>query len=184
MHKHLGEETCEEELVQAQGETEAGPVMSVLEDVEAVALEVHGAVEVHFVEGLDGDLVLAIVLGAIGLGVELEVVLDGAAGVLDFLVLARRHRRRSGPVGHQNGNGREDGEEDGGEEATADLASDVPGDEEEEGEEEDIGEGVAAGGVGGERSIFDGGILSIDVSILLLIDLIESTWQLAMLELS
>lgn len=165
VHEHLGNEASKEELVEAKSEAEAGPIVTELHNVEAVALEVNLASEVLFVESLHGDLVLAVVLGAVGFRMEVEVVLNRAARVLDLLVLSRRHGRRRSPVGNQDRQGGEDGEEDGGEEATADLASQIPRDEEHERDQEDIGEGVAASGIGRKRSIFNRRILDIAASV-------------------
>ncbi len=41
------------------GEAEVGPVVSILHNIKAVAVEVNLALKVHFVEGLDRNLVPA-----------------------------------------------------------------------------------------------------------------------------
>ncbi|RJE16667.1 hypothetical protein PHISCL_10996, partial [Aspergillus sclerotialis] len=64
--------------------------------------------------------------------VEVQVVLDGTAGVLGLFGLAGGDRRSHGPERHQNRNRREDGEEDGGVEPSADLAGQVPGNQKEQ----------------------------------------------------
>lgn len=159
VHDDLGHHPHEEVLEQAQGETEAGPVVSVLHGLQGVTLEVDLVVEVHLVESLHGDLALAVVLDAVMLAVEVQVVLDRASGVLDLLVLAGGDGRGHSPEDHEDGDGGEDGEEDGGVETTADLAGEVPRDHDQQGDEEDIGEAVTPGGVGREGSILDRRVL-------------------------
>lgn len=76
-------------LVQAHGETEAGPVVSVLKGVQSVTLEVHLSIEVLLEENFHGNLALAPVFGSVAFAVEVEVVFHGAARVLGLLVLTR-----------------------------------------------------------------------------------------------
>lgn len=85
--------------------------MPVLHDLEAVTVEVDVAVKVHLVEGLHGDLVLAMVLGLVGGLLEGEVVLDGAAGISSLLVLARADGRHDQPEAGQQGDCGEEGKE-------------------------------------------------------------------------
>lgn len=159
MHNNLGNHAGQEKLIQAHGEPERSPVMSILEHLQAITLEIDGSVKVHLVESFHGDLALAMVLGLVVLVVELEVVLDWLSGVLGFLVLAGRDGGGGRPENHQDGNASEDGQEDGGEEPAADLTSKVEWDDGEEGDEQQIGEAVATSGIGGQGSIFDGCIL-------------------------
>ena len=160
MHNDLRQHAREEELEQADGEGEAGPVVAVLHHVETVPLEVDLAVKVHLVEGLHGDLASATVPETIGFVLEVEIVLDALSGILRLLVLARRETRGDGPEGHEDGEEGEDGEEDPCLPTTTDSAREVEGYQGAEREEKDVGEGLAAGGVGGQRSIFDGRVLT------------------------
>lgn len=88
MHDDLGNHFEEEVGAEADGEAEACPVMSVFQNLKTVAIEFNIPIEIHFVEGLYGDLVLAMVLGLVGLLLEGEVVLDGSTGVLGLLILS------------------------------------------------------------------------------------------------
>lgn len=88
VHDDLRKHSQEEVLDQANGEAEASPVMAVLHDLEAVAVEVDFAVKVHLMEGLHGDLVLAMVLGLVLGLLEGEVVLDRLARVASLFILA------------------------------------------------------------------------------------------------
>lgn len=92
MQEHLRDEASQEMLVQAHREPEASPVVSVLHAVKSITLEVNLPSEVLLVEGLHGDLALAVVLGAVMLAVELEVVFNRTTRVLGLLILSRGHR--------------------------------------------------------------------------------------------
>lgn len=159
MHDHLGEGLEEEELDQADGEAEASPVVAVLEHLQAVAVEVDVAVEVHLLERLHRDLVLAMVLGLVGGLLEGEVVLHRAAGQSGFLVLPGRERRDDEPEAAEDGKGGEDGKKDGSLQPAADLPREPERDEELETYEEPEREGVGTGAVGRQGGILDGGIL-------------------------
>ena len=159
VHEGLRDQAGENKLDQADGEAEAGPIVSVLEDLEAVAVELDVAVEVHLVEGLHGDLVLAIVFGLVRGLLEGEVVLDGAAGIPGLLVLAGRDDRGDDPEGSEQGDGGKDGEEESSLQATANSPGEVEGDTSQDGEEEDVREALGSGSIGGERGILDGRIL-------------------------
>lgn len=89
MPDDLWHHACQEELVQTERETEACPVMSILHNLQCVSFEVDLPIKVHFLECLQWDLVLAIVLGAITFPVECEVMLDPATGISGLLILAR-----------------------------------------------------------------------------------------------
>lgn len=88
VHDHLRDESENEVLAKSDGEAEASPVMSVLEGLETVAIELNIPVKIGFIERLHGNLALAMVLGAVCLLLESEVVLDGASTVFGFLVLS------------------------------------------------------------------------------------------------
>lgn len=108
MHNNFRCELEENELEQADGESEAGPVGTVLEDLEAVAVELDIALEVHVVESLDWDLRPSAVLELIGIVLEGEVVLDRTTRKSDFLILAGTEGRVKVPEGNQE---RDRGEE-------------------------------------------------------------------------
>lgn len=142
-------------LVETHGETEIGPIMSEFESLQSIHLEVHLAIEVLLVEGLHGNLALAMVGGTVMLAVEVQIVLDGTATVLGLLSLAGRDRRSHGPEGHENGDGCEESEENGGVETASDLTSQVPGDHDHQEDHQSIGEAVTTRGVRRNRSILD-----------------------------
>lgn len=159
MNQQLGNETKQEVLVETHGEAEVGPVVTELETLKSITLEVNLAIEVFLVEDLHGDLALAAVGSTVMLAVELKVVLDGTTSVLGLLVLTGRNGRSNSPEGHQNGDRGKDSEEDGGVETTANLAGQVPRNEHEQREEQDVREAIAAGRIGGNGSILDSRIL-------------------------
>lgn len=121
MHDHLGDEGQNEVSAEANGPVEVGPVVPVLEGLEDVAVKIDVTVEVHLVEGLHGDLALAVVLELVGAVLEGEVVLDGAARQLDLLILAGAHGRGRHPETGEDGKGGEEAEENGGLATATDL---------------------------------------------------------------
>lgn len=159
VHDNLRHHASKEEPEERQSEAEVGPVVTVLHDLESVAVEVDIAVKVLLVEGLHGNLAAAVVLGAVGLLVELEVVLNGGARVASLLVLAGSVAGGNGPEDHQDGDGSQDTKEDPGLETTSDLVGHVAGNTAEESEEDIVVERFAASCVGGEGSILDSWVL-------------------------
>lgn len=57
-------------LVKTEGESEIGPVVSVFQDFQGIALQIDLLVEVHLGECLHGNLIPAIVFVSIFLGAE------------------------------------------------------------------------------------------------------------------
>lgn len=159
VHDNLGHHASKEEPEERQSEAEVGPVVTVLHDLKSVSVEVDIAVEVLLVEGLHGDLAAAVVLGAVGLLVELEVVLNRGTGVASLLVLAGSVAGGNGPESHQDGDSSQDTKEDPGLETTADLVGHVAGDTAEESEQDIVVERLATSGVGGEGSVLDSWVL-------------------------
>lgn len=155
VEQHLRNETKQEVLEEAGGELEVGPVVTVLEALKSIALEVNLAIEVLLVEDNHGDLALSAVSSAVMLAVELQVVLDGKTTVLGLLSLARRDRRSDSPESDQDRNTSEEGEEDSGVETSTNLACQPPGDNHKQSDQQDIGEAVTAGRVGRDRSVLD-----------------------------
>lgn len=122
MHNHLRNHAGQEELIQSHREFESGPIMTVLQHFESIALEIDLAIKVHLMEGLHGDLVLAMILGTIMLVVEMQVVLNRTAGEFGLLISAGTNAGSNSPEDHQDWNGREQGEEQRRLEASANLA--------------------------------------------------------------
>lgn len=123
MHNDLRGELEENELKQADSEGEAGPVGTVLEDLEAVAIELDIALEVHVVESLNWDLGPPTVLELIGVVLEGEVVLDWTTRESHFLILARAKGRVEVPEGNQERDRGEEAEEN----RRLQTATDFPG---------------------------------------------------------
>lgn len=121
VHDDLWCEAKEDMLEEADGKSEACPVMLVLHDVQAVAVELDLAIEVLLLERLEGNLVPAAVLDPVLLALEGKVVLDWSAGKLGLLVLAGSERRCQSPECEEDGDGGEQGEEEGSLQATANL---------------------------------------------------------------
>lgn len=159
MHDHLGEEAKKEEANEANGEAEAGPVVAVLEGLKSIALEVNLTVKIHLVERLHCDLGLATVLEAIGLVLEVQVVLNTTVGEASLLSFAGADRRDNEPEGSKKGKIDKDSKEDEGLQATTDLPFEVVWNADQEGDQESVAERVGAGAIRRERSIGDRGRL-------------------------
>jgi hypothetical protein len=159
VHDNLGNHARQEELDQAIGEAEAGPVVAVLENVEGVAVELDVAVKVHLLEGLHGNLAFSMVLGLILGLLEGEIVLDGAARVLGLLVQARRDNRGDDPEGREEGRRREERKEDGRLEPATGFPGKVKRHTAEDGEEGNVGEIDRPGRISGQRGVLDGRVL-------------------------
>ncbi len=86
MHDDLGHHTSQKVAKQAEGELPVGPVMSILHDLQGVALEVDFAIKVHLVKGFHWYLILAIISRPVILVVEFEVMFDRTTGVPCLLV--------------------------------------------------------------------------------------------------
>jgi hypothetical protein len=159
VEQHLGDKSEQEVLEKAGGEFEVGPVVTIFESLQSIALEVNFAIEVLLIEDNHGNFALSTVSGAVMLTVELQVVLDGEATVLGLLGLARRNGGRDSPKSDQDRDASKDSKEDGGVETSTDLACQPPGDHQEQSNQQAIGEAVAAGRIGGNGGILDGRVL-------------------------
>lgn len=142
MHDDLGNHAEEEVLAKADSEAEACPVVSILQDFEGIPVEVNVAVEVHLVESLNGDLVLAMVLLLICRLLECEIVLNRSTGIFGLLVLSWTESRDSQPEGGEDRDEEHKAEENGGLETTPDPPRQPHRGAKEQGEEEDVGEGI------------------------------------------
>ena len=143
----------------ANREPKARPIMPQLEHIQHIALNIHLPIKVLLMERMHGDLIPSIILLPVLLPVEGQILLNALAREAGLLVLARREGGVARPEGGEDGDGREEGEEDGCLKAAAEFPGEVVGDAAEGCEEQDVVELLAAGPVGGERCIFDGGIL-------------------------
>lgn len=94
---------------------------------------------------------------------KLQIMLHGPTRIPRFLIFARGDSRGDGPEGDEDREEGQRGEEEQCVEAAAEFEGQVTGDGGAKDEEEDVREGLAAGGVGGERAVLDGGVLEEDV---------------------
>lgn len=89
MHDDFRHHAEQEEAEEAECESEACPVVSVLHHFQTITIEVNLSSKIHFVEGLHRDLVMSTVLDLILLLVKGEVVFDGTAWKFDLIIFAR-----------------------------------------------------------------------------------------------
>jgi hypothetical protein len=108
-------------LEQAKSKSEAGPVMPVLHNLQAVPIEVDVAIEIHRIKCLQWNLVRPSVLELVGLMFECKIMFDRAARIFGFFVFARREGRGEVPEGDQDRDRGEDAEKDGGLQSTTQL---------------------------------------------------------------
>lgn len=160
MHDDLRNHANEKVSNQTNGETETGPIVTELHDIQAVAVEVDVAVEIHLMEGLHGNLLLAIVLAFILRLLEGKVVLDALARVLGFLVLSGADGRDDHPVSSQERQTGEQREKEGRFGAAAELPGKPVGWDDQKGGEANQGEAVVASSISWKGRIFDGGVLA------------------------
>lgn len=165
VHDELGNHAQQKVLDETDGEAEAGPVVTVLHNLEAVTLEVDVTVKVHLVEGLHGDLVGATVLETVGLLLEVQVVLDGTARELGLVRLTRGDGGDGEPPSCQDGQINDESEEDEGLEATANLPHQPERNSSEDGEQDLVVERVGARSICWEGCILDGRVLDANKSV-------------------
>src|SRR5690242_11640554 len=146
-------------LDQTKGEAGLRPVVAPFEDVEHVALQLDLAIEVLLLEGLNGDLLLAVVGIAIFLLVKLQVVLNVLARELGLLVLAGRKLRGQPPERPKNRQSGDQGKENPCLHAAADLPGQVGGNTDEERDQGVVVERFAARALSRERGIGNRGVL-------------------------
>lgn len=111
VEQDIDEEGEDNELEQLPGKGEGRPIVPVFHDVEHVTIEVHQAVQVHFSEGLHGDLVPPMPSRPVLFALEGHIVLNGSAGQFDFVIGGWAAGGSPGPKGHQNGKSRKEGKE-------------------------------------------------------------------------
>jgi len=90
VHNNFWGKDKEDVLEQAKSKSEAGPVMSVLHNLQAVPIKVDIAIEIHTIERLQWNLVRPSVLKLIGLMFEGKIMFDGATRIFGFFVFAGR----------------------------------------------------------------------------------------------
>lgn len=89
MHDQFRNHASEEEPTQTQRESKASPVMTILQRVKSVSLEVDVSIKVHLMKRFHWDLALAMVLKSILVMFEIQVVLDRPPWIARLLILAR-----------------------------------------------------------------------------------------------
>lgn len=88
MHDNLGHHTEQEELEEAECETEICPIVAVFHYFEAVAFEVNLPVEVHLMKRFHWYSVLARIFYSVILIMKMQILLHGSTRIPSLLVLA------------------------------------------------------------------------------------------------
>jgi hypothetical protein len=88
VHNNFWCEVEENIFEETDCESEACPIVSVLENLKSVTIEVNISIEVHVVEGFHRDLVLSAVLQLVLILLEGKVVLNWASWEFGFFISA------------------------------------------------------------------------------------------------
>ena len=161
VHEDIGEELEDDEAEQLPGEHKGSPVVTVLEHLEKIAVEVGIAIKVHAHKGLHRHLVATVVLGAILILVEGHIVLDGKARILDPVIDARAGPRCDSPECNEDGEEGDEEKEDGSLETPTQLPCEIGRHAKKQGEQKIIGKVDVAGPIGWQRWVVDGGGLQL-----------------------
>lgn len=164
MNKHLRDHASQEELEERHSELKASPVVTVFHDLQTITLERNITLEVHLVESLHRNLVLALVLQCILLFVELKIMFNRFAREFDLLGLPRREAGCNGPITNQDWERRNQSEKDEGLPSTTNFVPEVEGDNEERPKKNLVGEAITSGTIRWEGCICNCGILFTVVS--------------------
>lgn len=87
MHDDLRYHARQKISKQTKRKSPIGPVMPVLHNLQRVSFEIHFSLEVHLMECLHWYLAFAIVPCPVFFVVEVQVMLDGSAGISRLFVL-------------------------------------------------------------------------------------------------
>lgn len=121
MHNDFWNHAGKEELVESHGETKASPIMSVFENLQAVAIELDVTIEVHLEKGPHWDLVATRVFRLVRFFLEGKVVLDWTSWISGLFILTRGQSGCEVPEGNEDRDSGEQGEEYSGLEPSANL---------------------------------------------------------------
>lgn len=103
VHDNLRHHSRQEKHEKADRKPEAGPIVSKLQNVQNVSLDINLSIEVKFVERLHRDLTPSIVLITELLCLECEVGFDGLPGKLGFFILPGRETGCNSPKSDEDG---------------------------------------------------------------------------------
>ena len=132
MHDYLGHHASQKELEEAQCELKIGPIMSVFQNLKAIAFEINFAIEIKLMERLHGNFILASVLLFVCGIKEVQIMLNGQTRKLRLLILAWREGRKYRPEPHQNRDASKESKKHPCLEAAAELGGDVVRDHNDE----------------------------------------------------
>lgn len=112
MHKNFRYHAGEEEPVEAEGESEAGPIMPILHHLKRIAVEVNIPVKVLLVEGLHRDSRFSAILLLVLRFAKGEVVFNGESRKFRLFILAWGEAGGRHPEDRKDRDCEEDDEED------------------------------------------------------------------------
>jgi hypothetical protein len=162
VHNDLWHHARQKEPVVAPSQVELSPIMTILQNLQAITIEINVSLEIKLVESLHWDLGLARVLFLELCSLKGEVVLNWLPRELCLVILSRAHQSSDSPKGREDRNSSYKEEKHPCLEATSELAAQVPWDETEQRKEEFVREMNVAGTFSWQRSICNGWKLSIE----------------------
>lgn len=154
VENHIGGE-CEEDVPEKiQGKAKGCPIMTILEDLESISVEINTSSKVQLEKDLQRDLVSSVPPRPVTLALETQVVFDRSTGELDFIIESRAELGEEGPDSNENRQGCKDGEEVSREaqfprEPVRHAKKCTP--------KNNVGELLVAGAVGRQRGVLDRG---------------------------
>lgn len=158
MKYHLRYKAQQEILEEPKRQPEIRPVMSPLQHLQHITIELHGPIKILLLKHLYRYLVPSLVLFFIFLVLKGNVAFDWAIGEFDFVVFAWREDRREVPKGREEGKGYYEGddwEEVDNVEGSIEKAGKEKWNAEEEDDKVDVGETFTTWAVGREDSGMD-----------------------------
>lgn len=157
VQNNLRHHAGQKELEQRVGKFERSPIVSVLHNLEAVALEADFSSKVLLMECLHRDLVTSTIPGLVLRLVEVEIVLNWLSGMLNLFIFARGETGRNCPVSHKNRERCQEEKEDVGVKATSDLPFQIKWNTTKQAKQNLVGEVICAGTLSRQNVVFDGG---------------------------
>ena len=148
MHNYLRYHPKEEIPEETRREAECCPVMAIFHDVERVSIEVNVAIEIHFVESLHGNFLLAFIPCPILLSLETDIMLYRPSGKFSFLVHTRRESRSQGPEHNEDGQKQGYHKKHPREKAPSNLQGEIARNDKQQGDKKCIVEAFRSGAVG------------------------------------
>jgi hypothetical protein len=121
MHNDFWDKAKENIMEQDSSESEACPIMSVFQYLQAITIELSIPFKIQIMKGLHRNLVFSMIFSFVGLLLECDVVFNWATRIFCLFVLSGREGRRKGPQCEEDRDRSEECEEYGRLQSAADF---------------------------------------------------------------